>query len=339
MKKKLVSLAIASALVMPVIAQANDAPVVYGQLNMIYGKFDNKTDGTVTTDNWQVKSYDSRLGFKGTRDFGDGLMGVYQIELGVNPDSDGKGTTPGNDGTAGLSRRNMFVGLKGGWGEFRVGRHDTPLKMAQGKFDQFGDTDADFKHAGSQDAEHRFDNMLLYLGKTGAIGYNIAVAPGEDAGTAGSSSDNGPADTVSVSLSYTSGPMYAAVAQDKYANAASAASDTMTRVVGTYNTGSMQLGLLYQSGVKAPAASSKEETWMGLSFGMNMGGNNKLKAQYVTTEDNATTKTEGTLTAIGFDHKFDKKTTGYVMYSATESKTGSSKTEGTVLGAGMLLKF
>ncbi len=56
-------------------------------------------------------------------------------------------------------------------------------------------------------------------------------------------------------------------------------------------------------------------------------------------EDNAATVQENTLTAIGFDHKFDKKTKAYIMYSAVETEQGSSSSEETFLGAGMQLKF
>lgn len=350
MNKKIISLAVASILAAPVLAQAGE-PTVYGKLHMSYGQVTEKSGGTTTVDNWQMRSHASRMGIKGSRDFGDGLMGVYKLEFEVNPDSDNSDpaetdpsdATLANDGdkygSAGLARRNMYVGLKGGWGEVRLGRHDTPLKMAQGKFDQFGDTDADLKHTGSHDGENRIDNMLLYIGKSGGIGYALAVAPGEDDGTGGTA-DTGPADTMSVSLSYKAGPMYIAVAQDSYENGENDDSDSLTRVIGTYKTGGMQLGLLWQSGVEKPAASAKEEDWLGLSFAVKMGGSNKLKAQYIMVEDNnATTVKESTLTAIGFDHKFDKKTSAYAMYSSLESEQGSSTSESTFLGAGMVLKF
>ena len=349
MNKKIIVLAVASALAGPMVAQASE-PTVYGRLHMSYGQVTEKSDGVTTVDNWQTRSHASRMGIKGSRNFGGGLMGVYKLEFEVNPDSDNSDPAEAdatdadlaNDGdkygSAGLARRNQYVGLKGGWGELRVGRHDTPLKMAQGKFDQFGDTDADLKHAGSQDGENRLDNMLIYLGKSGNIGYSVAIAPGEDDGTTGAA-DTGPADTLSVSLNYKAGPVYIAVAQDTYENGGNADSDSISRVVGTYKTGGMQVGLLWQSGVEKPAVSTKDEDWLGLSFAMKIAGNNKIKAQYIMVEDNAATVKESTLTAIGFDHKFDKKTSAYAMYSSLETDEGSSNSETTFLGAGMILKF
>ena len=73
MNNKIISLAVASALVTPVIAQASE-PTLYGRLHMSYGQVTEESGGTTTTDNWQVRSHASRLGVKGARDFGDGLM-------------------------------------------------------------------------------------------------------------------------------------------------------------------------------------------------------------------------------------------------------------------------
>ena len=102
----------------------------------------------------------------------------------------------------------------------------------------------------------------------------------------------------------------------------------------------IQLGLLVQSGVEKVAASTAEEDWVGLSFNTKLDAVNKIKAQYFMVEDNATTSTEGTLIAVGFDHKFSKNTTGYVMYSAFEEETGSvTGDEVSSLSVGMIVKL
>lgn len=103
--------------------------------------------------------------------------------------------------------------------------------------------------------------------------------------------------------------------------------------------GVMQLGLLYQSGVEKPSAAAAEEDWLGLSFGMKVAGKNKVKLQYIMVEDSQATAQENTLLAVGYDHKFDKKTTAYVMYSSREEEQGGTTDEKTFLGAGLVLKF
>jgi predicted porin len=343
MKKQLVAIAISSALAVPAVSVAADksgAPTVYGKAHVFFGAIEEKDAGVTTVDNWQFESYASRVGVKGERDFGGGLSGIYKFEWEVNlatGDGDDAAGDPIND--SGLSRRNQYVGLKGGFGEFRFGRHDTPLKMSQGKFDQFGDTRADLKNAGDEDGENRLDDILAYLGKFGNVGVAIAVSPGEDTGTG--NVDDGPADTVSASISYSGGPLYLAVAADSYANAAGAAEDSLTRFVGTYKFGGAQLGVLWQSGVEAPDTAAAKEDWIGVSFNMKVGEKGKIKAQYIEVEDNAVAKKEGTLMAIGYDYKLDKKTKIYVMYSnLDEDAPGTADDyEESSTGVGLSMKF
>jgi predicted porin len=361
MNKKLIALAVAGSLAAPMLAHA-EAPTVYGKVHLYYGTITEKSGTPLVTgtDNWQMQSYASRVGVKGDHDLGNGLTAVYKFEWEVNPLSDNDSsytfdeTVSGVDvngdgvvapfeiqdsGSSGFSRRNMYAGLKGGFGEVRFGRHDTPLKMSQGKFDQFNDTLGDLKHAGDQDGENRLDNVLAYLGKSGNISYKIALIPGQGDGvTVG----DGPADTISASIAYSAGPLYVAVAHDSYDSTNPATTeDSLTRVTGTYKFGSgMQLGLLWQSGVEGPTTSGNEEDWLGASFSAKFGGSNKFKAQYIMTEDNAATKRESTLMAVGVDHKFSKKVTGYVMYSSlTEDLGGAENTDNSSAGVGLVVKF
>ena len=334
MKKTIIATTIAGVLCTPLIVQAKDtvksnAPVIYGKAHVSYGTFEKKVNGTTTVDNWQARSHASRFGIKGDRDLGNSLKAVYKFEWQVDYEQ---------STDAALDRRNMYVGMKGNFGEFRIGRHDTPLKMSQGKFDQFGDTDADLKNAGDEDGENRMDNVLLYLGKSGNVGYAISVAPGEE--NAGTNVNDGAADTISASVSYKSGPVYVAVAHDSYANAANAAEDSLTRFIGTYKFNDMQVGLLVQSGVEAADTASAKEDWLGLSFNAKVGSKGKIKAQYITVEDSQTNPLEGTLMAVGYDYKFDKKTSAYVMYSnLEEEQAGIKKLEQSFVGVGMVLKF
>src|SRR3546814_1559695 len=73
----------------------------------------------------------SRLGFKGDQDVGVAdLKVIYQLEYGIDPD--------GSEG-APFSERNIFVGLKGGFGAVQFGKYDTPVKNAGAKTDLFND--------------------------------------------------------------------------------------------------------------------------------------------------------------------------------------------------------
>jgi len=333
MKRNLIALAVAGALIAPLTSQAE--PKVYGKIHLSVGQIEQTekdSAGNVTTDvdNFQVRNHASRFGIKGDHDLGEGLKGTYKLEYEADPDNN-------NSSSADLKRRNQYLGLKGSWGEVRFGRHDTPLKLSQGKFDQFNDTDADIKHSSPHDGDHRFDNTLYYTGKTNSIGYAIALIPAEGDGT---TTGDGIADNVSFSVSYDEGPIYVAVAHDTYDNETSAKADTLTRLTGIYKTGGMQIGLLFQSGVEKAAGSDDETDTLGLSFGIKTGAKGKAKLQFTMAEDSKSTATETTLMAVGYEHKYSKTTSGYVMYADKQVETGSNKDEEmTFLGAGMIVKF
>ena len=335
MNKKLIAVAVAAGLALPMVSAhavdvADKKLEVYGKLHLNYGSYDEL--GT-DNDNWRLSSFASRLGFKGQIKLDDGLMGTYKFESEVAVE----------DGTTEFATRNTYVGLKGGFGEVRIGRHDSPLKMAQGKFDQFGDTDGDLKHAGDEDGENRNKNSITYLVKAGNIGFNAQIIPGEGDGkttvSGGTGKGDGPADTLSVAVSYKEGPLYLALAQDSYDSTDGAAEDSLTRFVATYKMSGMQFGLLAQSGVEAPDSVAAKEDWLGLSFNMKMGKNNKFKAQYITVEDSATSALEGTHTSVGIDHKVGKKGTLYAMYNSIKEENTVVTKDNSSVSVGYVLKF
>jgi len=120
MNKKLVALAVASALASPLAAQAQSANVtLYGRLNVdlefVSGK---QPDGSNPTVN-RVSSNSSRFGLRGVENIGGGLSAIFQIEQNVSGDT-------GNSSSSGIASRETFVGLQGGWGTFQMGKFLTP---------------------------------------------------------------------------------------------------------------------------------------------------------------------------------------------------------------------
>ena len=331
MNKKLIAVAVAAGLALPMVSAhavevADKKLEIYGKVHVAVQSNDDALN--TANDNWQVNSIDSRLGFKGAIPLDSGLTATYKYELGLDIADE-----PAND--SGISRRNQYLGLKGGFGEVRIGRHDSPLKMAQGKFDQFGDTVGDLKFAGDEDGENRNDSSITYLGKFDKLAVNVQLVPGEGNGT---TSGQGISDKMSVAVSYKDGPLYVAVANDSYDSTGGAAEDSLTRIVATYKMGDMQFGLLSQSGVEAPDTAAAKEDWLGLSFAMKM-GKNKLKFQHITTEDSDAPAVEGTSTSFGIDHKLGKKATVYAMYNTLEKKAATTTTDESQLSVGYILKF
>lgn len=329
MKKTMIALAVAGVLAAPLAAQAEVK--VYGKVHINAGTYKETVAGDTVEDNFQVTSYASRFGVKGSHKLDGDLSATYKLEWEVNPDdADTKKLE--------INNRNQYVGLKGGFGEVRVGTHDTPLKMVQGKFDQFGDTLADLKNAGSHDGEHRLANVIAYLGGTGNLSFGIAVAPGEGDGE---TTGDGVADTTSVSLAYNEGPLYLGVAVDSYDDTGAAADEEngLTRLVGTYKFGDSQVGLLWQSGVEK--LSAVEEDWLGISFKTKMTADYTFKAQYITVEEDVSGGAENTLTGIGIERKFGKNTKGYLLVTDFESDAAGTANDEEIssVSLGYVIKF
>lgn len=133
MQKKLLALAIAGALSVPLAAQAQSSNVqIYGVLNPSVDFIDNGDDsGAVMSNN------SSRIGFKGSEDLGNGLKAIFQLESAISPD-ERTGTWTGRDSWAGLSSASF--------GTVRVGAMFTAYKSSTDYVDVFGDTVGDYNN-------------------------------------------------------------------------------------------------------------------------------------------------------------------------------------------------
>ncbi|MFZ5724422.1 MAG: porin [Pseudomonadota bacterium] len=355
MKKHALALAIAvapPALAVPVAALA-DGPTLYGKLNVTLDSVD--TDNAAPTDdteNWQLNSNASRIGIKGDAETGiQGLKGLYYAEFGLDAD----------EGNPVFSQRNIYAGLKGGFGTLRLGKIDTPLKDAQGKFDQFNDYAGDIGRLIG--GETRANNAIHYTSPKllDGLTVNVAAYPGEgrdidnDDGNANTSDDveTGIADTLSASVAWEKDALYAAVAIDRSNDGAgtldgftdidsgTTGSQTVAdivRAVVVYKADAFEAGALYQTAADVSQDSDREDSgW--LVSGAYKNGPWKLKAQYGVNEGDVTER-ERTLTALGADYALGKSTTitGYWTEVDNDPQaTGRPVT--TTIGIGLDQKF
>jgi predicted porin len=116
MKKSLIALAVLAA---SGAAMAQSSVTVYGRLDASVGSAKVGNVGPALRGNTQMFANNlttSRLGFRGTEDLGGGLKAIFGIETGFAPDAPAATT---------LGDRAAFVGLSGGFGTIKLGRHDT----------------------------------------------------------------------------------------------------------------------------------------------------------------------------------------------------------------------
>jgi predicted porin len=307
MKKNVIALAVAAAMVAPMAAQA--APTVYGKARISIDSMDYSSKST-NGDAILVNDQTSRVGIKGSEDLGGGMKAIYGFEWGVDIT---------NDGT--LGSRNSYVGLSGGFGTVLAGRHDTPFKMV-GSADVFGDTSADAQNnSGIIRNDNRVANAIAYVSPD-LSGWTVmaAVVPGEEnTGNSGDANDaNGLADTISVGAKGAIGPVKVGLgyesASKKNGNPNAAKDSNATKVDLKYSMGTMGFGFTYYSA--NPNTDTKQDTGMLGSFTYGMGAN-VVALQYGQYDQH---KDHGdhdfTRTSVGLIHNFSKATNAYVAYSS-----------------------
>ena len=130
MNKKLVAVAIAGLLAAP-LAQAQTANVtLYGRvsLDVLAANYSGpNTDKTIG----RVDSISSRWGLRGSEALGKGMNAIFQCETPLAADE-------GASGASVMCGREGWVGLNGGWGEFKLGYGLTPYDDVKGFTDHQG---------------------------------------------------------------------------------------------------------------------------------------------------------------------------------------------------------
>jgi len=328
-KKTMLAIAIGTTFLASSAALA--APTVYGRFNVALDSQKDEIDLDMGNEERTIELRDnnnsSRLGVKGKEELGvGGLSVIYQMEFGVDPDGDESDV---------FSRRNIFVGLEGGFGQVKAGNYDTLVKDIGGKVDQFNDTPGDITKL--MRGETRTKNLLTYTSPKFADAFTLAatVQPGEGrvAGDDVNDVEDSIADTFYAALMYDGGGMFSgalAYADNQpgglYFDGPTRAIDIL-RATGSLKFGDFEVGALYQlaDGIDQSGATNgaengsdyEESSWL-LSGAYKM-GDWKLKAQYGTTDGDVSDITR-TQMAVGADYKLSKAATVQVYYVSFEDE-------------------
>lgn len=277
MKKIALSLAIAAALPTAYAEKVEiELPEFYGKVHVSIQSTSEEGKGTIS----EVVSNASRLGVKGKIELNHGLQGIYKAEYETQVDD-------GDKGGETFAQRNIYAGIKGGFGQIIAGKIDTPFKRAQKKVDLFNDLEGDIKSM-ITGSEKRADNSVHY--KTPKIAGLVATVAHI------SSEDETVNDGTSSSLTFSKDKFYAAIAYDT--DVASNGIDA-TRLVGQYSIAGLTLGGLWET---QQEDGDNKDGWV-YSAAYKLTSNVKLKAQYGESDivkDNAETY------SLGIDYKLAK---------------------------------
>lgn len=328
-KKALIAAAITAGLA----ASANAAAevTVYGKIHTSIAAVSEDT-GTSDTSSTEIKSNASRIGIKGNKALENGLTVVGQAEFEV----DFVGDKTESSQSKYISTRNTYVGLKGGFGEVRVGMHDTPHKISTATLDPFSDTYADYNNIIQND--NRLGNVIAYMNNFGPVGFAAAYHAGDD-----EVDQENAADATSVMVNYSGGPLYLAAAVESFA--ADDTTDpneleTATKLGAGYTFGPVALGLVYET-LAYETADDVTETYASLKYKATDAV--AIKAAYGMRDDDNSATDDEVLSAVGVDYKMDKSATLYALYANGAdgglSHKGKLDGDATALSVGVVFKF
>ena len=308
MKFKILSL----LLLVPVLYLQSEEPTVYGKL-WISVESQDTASGTEV----DMVSNASRLGIKGSMDFGEGIEAIYQAEYEVDP----------VDGTADESKdrtfkqRNSFVGLKGSMGTIFLGKHDTATKKSQKKIDLFNDLAGDIKNI--LQGENRMSDL---------VGYTTPKINGFSAtfnaikGTEGLGDDS-IGDSTSTSFSYDSENFYIALAFDSELKGYDS-----TRLTLQIPFNRSQLGIMFQDSEKL--STGVEEDGYVISFSQKVGDKGTLKFQQAESDMKLDS---GKQFSFGYDYKLSNKAKAFFFFTDLSGNNTSKEKE--ITGIGFEYKF
>jgi len=235
MQKRIITRAIATAVLAAASALSAQATEFYGNIDMGVGyqKLNGKTTTRVDSGNSSASIY----GIRDTEDLGGGLKAIIQLE----------GSFKGDDGTQGAANtpfnRDTFAGLTNGVHTIKLGRLKTLNRSALLEYDPFGSS-AWGIGANTIDQNGTFAaNSVQYDYRRNSITASFQHTAGEQAGggVSAGSIDSGQA-------RYTTGPMSVTVTRTRVDDkAAVTASTTNTMVGASYDFGVVKTTVMYQN--------------------------------------------------------------------------------------------
>ena len=306
MKKTLCALAVGATFLTPALAMAADVKV-YGRAHVSLDYLDDGKDYNEVG----LSSNSSRLGFKAEQKLENGMTVFGQIEQEINFASGSA-----ND-ELDFATRDTFVGLKGDFGQARVGRFDSPFKVARGPVNFFGDMVGDIRNVTRADMkfDERNENTIEYKSPKFGGGFNVlaAVSMHSNKNIAKDANGEGVEDNKAydLALTYKEGPVDFAAAYERYEENSAIGSGERDgfRIAAAYKiTPELNLGGLYQyltHDLEGTATKYADAQVFGVAADYKVAPKTYVRGQ-VFHRDVDTEDANSTLLAVGVEHRLDK---------------------------------
>ena len=357
MKKTLVALAVLGSFAG--VASAATSVTLYGTVDAGYEGWSYGKDFSTRNNTFVqggTSEANSKIGVKGQEDLGNGLAATFQLEGNVN----------GDVGSASLFDRESTVGLKGAFGEVKVGKSKSQMDLALGGVVP-GHRVADVALYSVVDARHSnglfysYDNAGFSFGadvttKGGALGNDDEGKKGKKGQKVGWGVRAGYAGNVGGNVTLLARAAYqrdgVVLPNDKQQYEAGG----LLAAVIPYSNNALTVGVAYSQGrgyatdllaLKAndtaialrggdgTVYADKARTWSGV-IASTFGPNDSAYVKYQQRKgklDDGSVAYNGNVWAIGYEHALSKRTSVYadVAY-ATIKNTGGTDNKGTATG-------
>ena len=346
MKKTLVALAVLGSFAG--VASAATSVTLYGTVDAgyegwSYGKDFSSWNNTFVQGG--TSEANSKIGVKGQEDLGNGLAATFQLEGDIN----------GDVGSADLFNRESTVGLKGAFGEVKVGKSKSQMELALGGVvPGHRAADVDLYSV----AAKRHSNGLFYSYD------NAGFSFGADVTTKGGALDNdnegekgqkvgwgvraGYAGNVGGNVTLLARAAYQRDGEVLSNNKQQYEAGGLLAAVVPYSNNALTVGVAYAQGrgdaadlLSAKAGTNriyadKARTWSGViasTFGPNDSAYVKYQQRKGKLED-GTVAYNGNVWAIGYEHALSKRTSVYadVAYATIKKPTPKVADKGTATG-------
>ncbi len=334
MNKKLIAMAIAAGLTLPVAAIAG--PSVGGHMQIELNSPDLKDNASTAADELNLAdNARGRLWIKGDEDLGGGMKAIYRAEWAIKTDDGGRDS--GN--------RESYVGLKGNFGTVYAGNGASPYKSNAGTdFDPYTATVLQSRQnggalsdEGSMNRNYGMNgflaNSVTYKKKFGAVAIHLQYHLAEAISAEQDS-------TLGAAIRFKAGAgieVIAATIQqktDKLTPDVNGAGGTRTKLALAWKGGPHKVFVRYET--QSDDVANNDATAIFAAYHLSM-GKNVLTVQYGTI-DSDNTVFDKTYTMLAVKHNLSKKTAAWVGYRDTDFDTANTS-DNSVISAGLRIKF
>lgn len=338
MQKSLIALAALATLSGAAMAQSS--VTLYGRLDASLASEKAGASGAARSQSQLASGLlsTSRLGFRGAEDLGGGLKAIFQLETELGVDT---GAAFGS----GFNRMSI-VGLQGGFGAVKLGRHDTSfddirdISVSSVLWDsEFSPTKIAYSNSVGgvavghvADYSSRASNQIRYESPNFG-GFTAGVSYGMDEQAAPVKRD-----TTAFNVRYRGGPLDVGLGYQKQNHELSASKREYTTLAGAYNFGAVRLSAGYNMAEQGNLESD------GFTVGVNvpMGAWDFSVGYAYNKSENAgvdSAKSKGL--AFGATYSLSKRTRVYAAYlnGDAENGAGTEIAERRLMAAGIRHDF